>query len=196
MNSAAPASVMTIRPWMTSDQRRRHCRHHLHGDAARAQEAEQQRARQHAQDRAARQQADDQAVEAVARGEAGLQVYCSPCSMSAPARPPNAPAMSQRDDHRRRIGMPARRRRQRVEADGAQPQARMSSAAGRPPTTTASTRSADSPICSGNAAVAGQQRAAWSRPESPAIPARSPRWSSAGATARSTARTNRAARRR
>ena len=54
-------------------ERGRHAGHHLHVDAARAQEAEQQRGRDHAGDRAAREQAGDEAVEAVARREALLE---------------------------------------------------------------------------------------------------------------------------
>ena len=104
-------------------QRRRHARHDLHGDAARAQEAEEQRARQHAERRAARQQADHQAVEAVARGEAGLEVVLLALQHDGAGQPAEGAGDGQRHHQQDAARHAGAARRQLVQPDGAQAQA-------------------------------------------------------------------------
>ena len=128
-----------------------------------------------AQRRAARQQADDQAVEAVARGEAGLQVVLLALQHDGAGQPAEArrrwPAPT---TSRTPTGMPARR-----EASSLRPTARS-----RRPKVAAlqHDRRGDRqqqarsrrPMCSGDVGIAGQAAAAWSRRGSPATPAASP----------------------
>ena len=170
-----PATAITIRPWMTSDQRGRHAGHDLHGDAAGAQEAEQQRAGDHARrsSRATAGRRRGRRSRSPRRSRA-FSVYCSPCSMMAPARPPNAPASGSATRSAGSASACRPARRQRVEPDRAQPQAE-----GRALQDDAdddgeqqADRQADVQRRFG---VAGQQRAAGSRPGSRAIPAASPK---------------------